>query len=58
MANQDIRKAIEKAHIKYWQVADKYGIADGNFSKKLRKELPKEEKEKIFKIISSLSKNN
>ena len=30
--------------------------ADFNFSRKLRKELPQEEKEKIFSIIERLSK--
>lgn len=56
MVNQEIRKAIEKSNIKYWQVAEKYGITDGNFSRKLRKELKQEEKEKIFNIIIDLEK--
>lgn len=56
MFNRDIRKAIEQAGLKYWQVADAYGISDGNFSRKLRKELPEEEKKKIFEIIKSLKR--
>ena len=55
MQNQDIRAAIEAAKIRYWQVAAMYGCTDGNFSRKLRKELPDEEKEKIFSIIRELS---
>lgn len=54
--NQDIRDAAKKSSIKLWQIAEKLGIWDATLSKKLRKELPQEEKEKIFGIISELSK--
>jgi hypothetical protein len=54
MKNIDIRQAIEKADIKYWQVAEKLNLNDGNFSRKLRREFPPEEKDKIFKIIEEL----
>ncbi len=56
MANEDIRKSLKINNIKYWQVASEYGITDGNFSRKLRKELPSEEKKKIFDIIDKLIK--
>lgn len=55
MSNQDIRYAAALAEVKLWQIADALGIADCNFSRKLRKELPQEEKEKIFSIIQKLS---
>lgn len=54
--NQDIRNAAKKADIKLWQIAEKLGIWDATLSKKLRKELPQEEKEKIFGIIAELAK--
>lgn len=54
MRNKDIREAIAAAGVKYWQVAEAYGCTDGNFSRKLRKELPEEEKAKIFEAIKSL----
>ncbi len=54
MKNIDIRQAIEKAGIKYWQVAEKLNLNDGNFSRKLRREFPPEEKDKIFKIIEEI----
>lgn len=56
MANEDIREKLNTSNIKYWQVADKCGITDGNFSRKLRKELSYSEKEKIFNIINELMK--
>lgn len=55
MLNQDIRTAAKEAGIFLWQVAARYGINDGNFSRKLRKELPAEEKQKILGIIESLA---
>lgn len=56
MYNQDIRRTAAGAGVKLWQIADALGIADGSFSRKLRKELPQEEKERIFEIIKDLSK--
>jgi predicted XRE-type DNA-binding protein len=57
LANQDIRKAIERAGLRYWQVAYAYGVTDGNFSRILRQELFTEKKEKIFTIIRALTNN-
>lgn len=54
MNNHDIKEAAKKAGIKLWQIADKLGINDSNFSRKLRKELNPEEKQKIFDIIADL----
>lgn len=54
MNNYDIKETAKKAGVKLWQIAEKLGINDGNFSRKLRKELNPEEKQKIFNIISDL----
>lgn len=51
----DIRRTAMAAGVKLWQIADELGIADCNFSRKLRKELSADEKEKIFKIIDKIS---
>lgn len=56
MFNKDVREAIVSAGLRYWQVATAYGCTDGTFSRKLRRELPAEEKEKIFSIIRELEK--
>ncbi len=56
MNNLDIKEAAKRAGIKLWQIADKLGINDGNFSRKLRKELNPEEKQKIFDIIAELQR--
>ena len=54
MFNQDIRQEIKHANLKLWQVAELLGIRDNEFSKKLRKELSNEEKDKIRNLISSI----
>lgn len=54
--NQDIRDAAKKSGIKLWQIAEKLEIWDATLSRKLRKELPQEEKEKIIGIIAELAK--
>ena len=55
MCNKEIRTAAKNAGVLLWQVAAAYGISDGNFSRKLRKELPQEEKEKVLAIIDRLA---
>ena len=55
MHNLEIRTAAKKAGVFLWEVADAYGVTDGNFSRKLRKELPADEKEKILVIIDRLA---
>lgn len=54
-ANQDIRTAATRAGVKLWQIADKLGMNDGNFCRKLRKELTDDEKAEIMAIIRNLS---
>lgn len=54
-ANTEIRKKAKQAGVCLWQVAVVCGVNDGNFSRKLRQELPQEEKEKILAIIDRLA---
>ena len=55
MCNKEIRNAAKNAGVRLWQVAAAYGISDGNFSRKLRKEMSPEEKEKVLAIIDRLA---
>ena len=55
MQNQDIRRAAAGNGVFLWQVADVMGIADSSLSRKMRKELPEDEKRKIFGIIQDLA---
>lgn len=56
MKNLDVRRAAAGNGVRLWQIADALGIADCNLSRKLRKELPDEEKKAIFAIIQDLSR--
>lgn len=53
--NNDIRTRATAKGVRLWQIADKLNINDGNFSRKLRKELPDTEKQRIFAIIDEIA---
>ena len=55
-ANLDIRAAAQNNAVMLWEIADKLGITDSNFSRKLRHELPQAEKDRIFSIIEEITK--
>jgi hypothetical protein len=54
MANTEIRREAAGNGVRLWQIADRLGYTDSYFSRKLRHELPQEEKAKIRAIISQL----
>ena len=56
MHNKDIREYAAKRGVRLWRIALRLGINDGNFSRKLRRELPKDERDKIMNIIDDLAK--
>lgn len=56
MANEEIKRRAKEKGVLLWQVADKYGVSDCHFSRKLRKEFPAEEKQRILAIIDNLAK--
>lgn len=57
MCNMEIRIAAKSAGVCLWQVAEACGVNDGNFSRKLRKELTEDEKKKLLAIIDRLAKD-
>lgn len=57
-ANNEIRKAAKRSGVCLWQVAEAIGISDASFSRKLRRELPEAERERVMGAIEKLSKNN
>ncbi len=56
MTNQELKLKAAGEGVKLWQIAEKLGMADCAFSRKLRRELPDEEKERILAIIEELKK--
>ena len=55
MENSQIRNRARETGVKLWEIADRYGVNDGNFSRKLRRELPVEERERILAIIDQIA---
>lgn len=54
LRNEGIRELAKSKGILLWQIADKLGITDGNFSRRLRHELTPQEQERILQIIDEL----
>jgi len=54
MRNMDIRNAVLNNGVKFYQIAEKLGISDAALSKRLRNELPEEEKQKILNLINEI----
>ncbi len=58
MNNKDIRDAASKSGVRLWQIADRLGMTDSYFSRKLRKEFSTGEKRTIIKIIAEIEKED
>lgn len=54
MENKDVRKAIKESGHFQWEIAEVLGISEGLLSRRLRRELPQEKKQEIFKVIEQL----
>lgn len=54
--NEEVRNSVKESGLKLWQVAEKLNLNDGNFSRKLRKELSEAEKKRVYVAIEELTK--
>lgn len=52
--NEDIRQAIDKKRLKYYEVADVLGIHPATFTRWLRHEVDPKRKAEILKAIRSI----
>lgn len=55
MENADIRAAARQNNVKLWEIAEYLGIWDTALSRKLRRELPNEQKAAILEAIHTIS---
>ena len=55
VSNIEIREALSKSGIKYYELANKIGIADATLSRKLRSELPENIKKDYLEKIQELA---
>jgi len=54
--NLEIREQAKANGVCLWEIANALGIQESFFSKKLRQELPEQEKQQILSIIRVLAK--
>ena len=55
-ANQDIRNILRINNIPQWKLADKLDYSSTHFSVKMRHEFTKDYKERVFKALEELKK--
>lgn len=56
MANAEIRNLAKEKRVRLWQIAERFGMTDNSFSRKLRHEFSAEEKSKALLFIEQISK--
>lgn len=54
MSNSVIRTALKEAAVYQWMVAEELKIQESAFSRKLRHELPDDEREKVLEAIARI----
>ena len=53
--NIEIKTAAKQKGVFFYEIADKLGMVDSALSRKLRRELPAEEKQRIFSLIDEIA---
>lgn len=54
-SNSEIRKAAAESKVYLWEIAERIGVTETTFVKRLRKELPEDQKKEILTIIGELA---
>ena len=54
MTGTEVKQLAKQNGVYLWQIAEKLGINDGNFSRKLRKPLSDEDAAKVLAAIDQL----
>lgn len=55
MLGREIKELILSSGVRCWQVAERWGLSDGNFSRRLRKPFSADEVERVKAIIAELT---
>ena len=55
MRNKNIREAAKAQGVMLWEIAERIGITDSNFSRKLRRELPEDEQNRLLLLIAEIA---
>lgn len=54
MANEVIKNTAKRSGVRLWECAEVMGIAESALSRKLRHELPDDEREELLRIIAAI----
>ena len=54
-ANNEIKSRAKEKGVRLWEIADEIGLIDSSFSRKLRRELPRDEKDRILAVIDNIA---
>ena len=55
MANERLRKKAAEKHVRLWEIADKFGVADASFSRMLRRELSVEKMQQALQFVDDIA---
>ena len=55
LSNNEVRKNAKEQGVRLWEVAEVLNISEPTMTRKLRKELPTAEKERILSIIEDIA---
>ena len=55
MKNLDLRNSAKAAGIPLWRIADALGVSEPTMTRKLRRELPENEKKQLLDLIKQLA---
>ena len=55
MKNQDIRVFAKENGVYFWQIADVMGVSEPTMTRKLRHEMPDQDKQTMKRIIETLA---
>ncbi len=55
MKNKELREYAKKKKVKLWEIGEKLGKDDCNFSRYLRHERTREELDKLMKIVDEIA---
>ena len=55
MCNMDLKEKAKEKGVFFWQIAAELGISEPTMTRRMRFELPEQEKQKYLSIIDKLS---
>ena len=55
MSNIELREYARRNGVFLWELAARCGVNDGNFSRKLRQELPVEERRRLMALVDEIA---